>query len=370
MQRARREVGGHHRVGAGGDQDRRFEGDRLVVRQAQPTQVDDRLARRDTEAGGLAGASTGGSTRVSSRELGTRPARRISWVNVISRFARRWAGGCRHEAAAARLAPDQAVLGQPLHGVPGGHPADAELGAQLGVRGQARAGPQGRDPLAQGLLDLAVVRLVAGLGHCVPHLFGRGGAGPSPRPASAPWIAAPIAPAQVPSSAVTTVDRVERGRVDAPAQLVVDRDPAAGRPRGRDPAADDDPVRRDDDDHVGDADAEVAPDSAMPASARASPARAALDGLLGRGGPAGRRDLVGPGERLEAAAVAAAAPRPVGVDRLVAELAARAVVALVDAAVDGDDAADPGAERQTDHRGRAPARRPGAARPGRTPGRR
>ena len=35
----------------------------------------------------------GRMARVSTRELGTRPARSISWVNVISRFARRWAGG-------------------------------------------------------------------------------------------------------------------------------------------------------------------------------------------------------------------------------------------------------------------------------------
>ncbi len=32
-------------------------------------------------------------TRVSTRELGTRPARRISWLKVISRLARRCAGG-------------------------------------------------------------------------------------------------------------------------------------------------------------------------------------------------------------------------------------------------------------------------------------
>ena len=90
--------------------------------------------------------------------------------------------------------------------------------------------------------------------------------------------------------------------------------------------------------------------------ARASPARAALDGLLGGRRPAGRRDLVGAGERLEAAAVAAAARRPVGIDRLVAELAGRAVVALVDAAVDGDHAADARPEREPDHRRRAACR--------------
>ena len=116
-----------------------------------------------------------------------------------------------------------------------------------------------------------------------------------------------------------------------------------------------DPVRRDDDDHVGDADPEVAADLGEAVGARASPARARRDRLLGRGGPAGGGDLVGPGERLEAAAVAAAAPRSVGIDRLVADLAGRAVVALVHAAVDREHAADAGAERQPDHRPRAAA---------------
>ena len=48
-----------------------------------------------------------------------------------------------HEAAASRLARDQAVLGEPLHGVARGHPADPELGAQLGVRRQPLAGAAG-----------------------------------------------------------------------------------------------------------------------------------------------------------------------------------------------------------------------------------
>ena len=95
--------------------------------------------------------------------------------------------------------------------------------------------------------------------------------------------------------------------------------------------------------------------SRSPAIARSSPSRAQRDRLLGRGGPAGQRDLVGPRERLEAATVAAAAPRPVGVDRLVAELAGRPVVALVDPAVDRDHAAHAGPEREPDHRRRPAA---------------
>ena len=45
---------------------------------------------------------------------------------------------------------------------------------------------------------------------------------------------------------------------------------------------------------------------------------------------------------------------PVRIDRLVADLAGRAVVAEVDLAVDRDDAADAGPEGQPDHRARAP----------------
>ena len=39
------------------------------------------------------GVVDGRITRVSTRELGTRPARRISWLNVMSRLVRRWVGG-------------------------------------------------------------------------------------------------------------------------------------------------------------------------------------------------------------------------------------------------------------------------------------
>ncbi len=98
------------------------------------------------------------------------------------------------------------------------------------------------------------------------------------------------------------------------------------------------------------------PISASPASARASPARAASDGRFGRLRPARRGDAVRPGERLETAAVPAAAQRPVRVDRLVADLAGRPVVAEMDRAVDGDDPADARAERQSDHRRRTAAR--------------
>ncbi len=96
-------------------------------------------------------------------------------------------------------------------------------------------------------------------------------------------------------------------------------------------------------DHVGDPDPEIATDlgEALDRPGVAGPGP--RDRLLGRGGPAGGGDLVGPCEGLEAAAVPAAAPGPVGLDRLVTDLAGRAVVALVDPAVHGDHAADAGA---------------------------
>ncbi len=95
---------------------------------------------------------------------------------------------------------------------------------------------------------------------------------------------------------------------------------------------------------------EVAADDDQPGDRRRVPGTCRHHGRLGGGGPTGRGDAVGPGEGLQAAPVAAAAGRPVGLERLMTELAARAVVPLVDAAVDRDDAADPGPERQPDHR--------------------
>ena len=182
-------------------------------------------------------------------------------------------------------------------------------------------------------------------------------------------MAAPIAPAQVPSSAGHDLDLVERRRPDPPPHLGPDRveQQVAGR---RDPAADDDPVGRDDRDHVGDADPEVAADLGQPGQRPRVAGPGRCDRLLGRRRPAGRGDPVGPRERLETAAVAAAARRPVRVDRLVADLAGRAVVAEMDPAVDGDDAADAGAERQPDHRATRRGPPPAAAPPARTPGRR
>src|SRR5262245_15251841 len=100
---------------------------------------------------------------------------------------------CCDEAAAPGLASDEPVLGQLLHRVTGRHPADVELVDQFRVRRHPCPGLERRDARPQRTLDLAVVRLVADLGHDA--------VAPA---ASAPWIAAPIAPAHVPSSAVTS----------------------------------------------------------------------------------------------------------------------------------------------------------------------
>src|SRR5512141_847953 len=97
------------------------------------------------------------------------------------------------ERAAARDALDEAAVGEALHRVPRGHPADRELPAQVGIRGQPLARAHRRDPRAERLLDVPVVR----------------DPGDRPRHAaparSAPCTAAPIAPAHVPSSAGTSV---------------------------------------------------------------------------------------------------------------------------------------------------------------------
>jgi hypothetical protein len=72
-------------------------------------------------------------------------------------------GRVGHERPAARDAIDQPLLGQPLDRVASGHPAHRELAAEHRVRRQRIARRQGRDPLAQRLLDHEVARCEAGL---------------------------------------------------------------------------------------------------------------------------------------------------------------------------------------------------------------
>ena len=69
-----------------------------------------------------------------------------------------------HEAAAARFAADQSVGGEALHRVAGGHSADTELEAELGVGRQSFSRGEDGDPLAERLFDLAVLGSVAGVG--------------------------------------------------------------------------------------------------------------------------------------------------------------------------------------------------------------
>ena len=274
-------------------------------------------------------------------------------MKVISRLARRWAGGWATKLprpGSRRIRPSSA---RRCIALTGRHPAHAELGAQLGVGRQAFAGPEGRDPLAQGPLDLAVVRFVAPsviVSRRRPGRSRRRRSAPSPLRGSPPRSPRPTCPSSAVTISISSSDVVWTRRRSS-SRIGLEQQVAG---RG-DPAADDDPVRRDDGDHVGDADPEIAPDLGeavdRPDVAGAGP----LDRLLGGGGAAGRGDLVGPREGLEAAAVPAAAPRAVRVDRLVAELAGRPVVPEQDPAVDGDHPADAGPERQPDQRGRAAA---------------
>ena len=327
------EIGGHHRVGGRADQDRRLERDRLAVGQAEPAQVDDGLADRDPEARRLgrrrrpddpgeharARDATGAGHLLGERHQPVGPAvgRRLG-----------------DEAAAARLAPDQPVLGEPLHRVAGGHPADPELLAQLGVGRQPLARSQRRDPFAERLLDLAVVRLVAGLDHRATSgrvrqrgpRRRRGGLGAVDRRADRAGPRPELGDDDLDLGRATSSGRGARSSARI--------GPSSRSRRGRDPAADHDPVRGDDRDHVGDPDPEIAADLGEPVERAPIAGAGARDRLLGRGRPARGGDLVGAGERLEAAAVAAAAPRPVRLDRLVAELAGGPVVPLDDVPVD------------------------------------
>ena len=319
--------------------------------------------------GGLGRRSTGGSPGSAPASSGRGPARRISWVNVISRLARRWAGGSATKLPRPGLAPDQAVLGEPLHRVPGRHPADPELGAQLGVGRQPLAGPQRRRSARAAPARSGGSAAGSRLGHGAPT-GARPAAARSASAASAPWTAAPIAPGPRPELGRHELDLVERRRVDAPPELGPDglEQQVAGR---RDPAADHDPVGRDDRDHVGDPDAEVATDLgqalerprvAGPGRARPPP-RPSRSRRRRRSGRPGRRPrgsrgcrsrtTARPGRSSGGRSRRPSRRGPGGPGRRSAM-----------------HAADAGPERQADHRVGAPRRRPAAARRGRTPGRR
>ena len=158
------------------------------------------------------------------------------------------------------------------------------------------------------------------------------------------------------------VDLVQGCRLDTQTQLLADRldEEVEG---DRDPATDDDAVGREDDDHVRDPDAEVAADLGEPGERPSVACSRRLDRRGDRLGPARRGEPVGPGERLEAAAVATAAQRPVGIDGLMADLTGRPVMTEMDPPVDRDHAPDPGPERQPDERARRRGRHRAGARP-------
>ncbi len=171
----------------------------------------------------------GRMTRIRTRELGRRPARSISWLNVMRRLARRCAGGSATKLPASRLPPDQAILGEALHGVPRRHPADPELGAQLGVGRQPLAGPQRRDPLAQNPLDLAVLRLVGRSRSSRTGGRDRGSGVPLRRLRAVDGR--PDRSRPRPELGRHDLDLVEGGCPDAPPQLVRGSGPATDRRR-------------------------------------------------------------------------------------------------------------------------------------------
>ena len=112
------------------------------------------------------------------------------------------------------------------------------------------------------------------------------------------------------------------------------------------------------------------PTRARPSSARRSPARAAATAASAVSVPQAAAIRSARANASRQPRLPQPHDRPVRVDRLVADLAGRPVVAEMDLAVDRDHAADARAERQPDER-RAPRARPrAAARRGRTPARR
>src|SRR3989475_7318497 len=126
--------------------------------------------------------------------------------------------------------------------------------------------------------------------------------------------------------------------------------------RGGDTPAEHDPVDADQHHHVAHANPQVSPGVAerllCPRIPRARGGHSSLRVRLARRGGDGTRS----GERLEAAAIAAAAWRTIGHDRLMAELAGGPLVAEAEAPIENQPSADPGAERDPQHRGRAAAR--------------
>ena len=254
VERAVLQVGGQDDGAVARTRTRGLDRHRLGVGAAQPADVRrPRLAGREAERGRLGLGRRADRRARGAASSASRPRRRISRVKVISRSARRWVGGsatklprpgwratrpssarrCIALRAVIRLTPNSAcelrVGGQPV--------------TRPERRRSARAGPARCGGSAAG------------------RRSSRSRRGAAPRP----WTPAPIGAGPVPSARPGTI-------VDHPrASVVVTRRGDLGADRveqqvaGRgDPAADDHPVGRDDDDHVGDADAQVAPDPGQP----------------------------------------------------------------------------------------------------------
>src|SRR3989442_5016996 len=165
----------------------------------------------------------------------------------------------------------------------------------------------------------------------------------------------PYRPRPDPQLATHDLDARDVRDVDATLELFSNRTEQQ-LARGGDTPAEHNPVDADQHHHVAHANPQVPPGVAerlrAPLIPRARGGHSPLRVRLPRRGG----DRTGSGERLEAAAIAAAAWRTIGNDRLMAELAGGPLVAEVEAPIEDQPSADPGAERDPQHRGRAAAR--------------
>src|SRR5438132_3935941 len=125
---------------------------------------------------------------------------------------------------------------------------------------------------------------------------------------------------------------------------------------GSDSAADHDPVDGDQDDDIARADSQVTARLVKALLRAGVPGSSRGHRLLDAGPPASRGDGVGPGKRLEAAVIAAVAPRSVGKDRLMAELPGGALVTKVEMPIEDQPSTHACAERDAQHRPCAAAR--------------
>ena len=292
-------------------------------------------------------------SRASTRDVGTRPWRSISWENVMSRSARRWAGasptklprpGTRttSPSSASRCIALRAVIRlTPNSSHSSASDGSGSPGAMSWMRSRSERSMRRQCGTAVAVVTPGSPRRGRAPGHPVGGPFG-------------PVHRRPDRPGPDPELGGDQGDRVERRRVHPQGELGPDRREqqvaAAATPPPMTTVSGESttimlaiPMPR------------YRPTRARPARARSSPALASS--RPPRRSPSRTPPIAGrPRERLEAAVVAAPARRPVGVDRLVADLARGPVVPMVDAPGDGDDPAHPGPERQPDHRRRAPPR--------------